>query len=229
MKVRCTLAALLLSAVATAQALAHGFWIEPRYGRLEATFGHGPAVEAYPSENLVGAWGYDIDGRAIKIDIQRTDTHALLVPRTAPAVVVASLDAKFFRPENTSAKNIKNAIIVLREGARFDQIRDIRLLLVPEVDPLKVGAGNPLPIRAYIDGKPAAGVRLMSDYRGVGTVALSAGEESPTTDAEGRTRIVVRNPGLNVIAGFIAEEDASGNRGFLHTTLAFLGQPYEHD
>jgi len=218
--------ALLIAFAAAPHAHAHGFWIEPRYGRLEAVFGHGPAVEAYPSDHLFGAWAYAPDGSPIRVDIQRTETHALLVPRqTEAALVVASLDAKFFRPEDSAAKNIKNAMIVLREGARFDQIKDIALVIVPEVDPLKVGPGNPLPIRVYVDGKPAAGVRIMADYRGVGTTDF---ESAATTDSEGRTSIIVRNAGLNVIATFASQEDETGEKTFLHTTLAFLGLPYEH-
>jgi len=227
---RLLLTAVLLGSVAAAQhAHAHGFWIEPRYGRLEAVFGHGPAVEAYPTDHLFGAWAYAPDGSPIRVDIQRTETHALLVPRqTEAAVVVAALDAKFFRPENSAAKNFKYAMIVLHEGAHLDQIKDIRLVLVPEVDPLTVGPGNPLPLRAYVDGKPAAGVRIMSDYRGVGTTDF---ESAATTDDEGRASIIVRNAGLNVLAGFIAQPDEDsegGQQSFLHTTLAFLGLPYEH-
>jgi len=116
-------------------------------------------------------------------------------------------------------------VIVLREGVRFDQIKDIALVIVPEVDPLKVGPGNPLPIRVYVDGKPTAGVRIMADYRGVGTTDF---ERAATTDAEGRASIIVRNAGLNVIATFAVQEDENGEKTFLHTTLAFLGLPYEH-
>jgi len=227
MKLQSLLPTVFLIAFATAQhAHAHGFWIEPRYGRLEAVFGHGPSVEAYPTDHLFGAWAYTPDGNPIRVDIQRTETHALLVPRqTEAAIVIASLDAKFFRPEDSATKNIKNAMIVLREGARFDQIKAISLMLVPEVDPLKVGPGNPLPIRVYVDGKPAAGVRIMADYRGVGTTAF---ESAATTDAEGRANIIVRNAGLNVLAAFASQEDENGEKTFLHTTLAFLGLPYEH-
>jgi len=227
MKLHLLLSTALLSVCAVAQAHAHGFWIEPRYGRLEAVFGHGPTVEAYPTDHLFGAWAYAPDGSPIRVDIQRTETHALLVPRqNEAAVVVASLDAKFFRPENSATKNIKNAIIVLREGARFDHIKAIRLVLVPEVDPLKVGPGNPLPVRVYVDGKPTAGVRIMADYRGVGTTDF---ESAATTDTEGRASIVVRNAGLNVFAAFVAQEaEGNGEKTFLHTTLAFLGLPYEH-
>jgi len=217
---------LLATLVAAQHAHAHGFWIEPRYGRLAAVFGHGPAVEAYPTDHLLGAWAYAPNGSPIRVDIQRTETHALLVPRqTEAAVVIAALDAKFFRPENSAAKNIKNAMIVLHEGARFDQIKDIALVLVPEVDPLKVGPGNPLPIRVYVDGKPAAGVRIMADYRGVGTTDF---ESAATTDAEDRAIIIVRNAGLNVLAAFVAQDDENGEKTFHHTTFAFLGLPYEH-
>lgn len=38
------------------------------------------------------------------------------------------------------------------------------MAILPEVDPLEVGPGEPLPGRVLVDGKPAAGVELVGDY-----------------------------------------------------------------
>ena len=39
------------------------------------------------------------------------------------------------------------------------------MVIPPEVVPLEVGPGEPLPVRVLVDGKPAAGVELVGDYR----------------------------------------------------------------
>ena len=49
-------------------------------------------------------------------------------------------------------------------------------------------------VRELVDGKPAAGIKLIGDYRG------APHEVSAETDAEGRANVPVRNEGLNIIS-----------------------------
>jgi len=223
-----TLSSLLLAGtllLSAGSASAHGFWIEQRRGHFEGVFGHESAVEAYPSKALVASWGYDLQGQPIKIDIQRMDDHARLVPRKPPAVLAAALNSAFFSAVEGNNESWKYAITVLEPGAKFNVGKDIRLVLLPEVDPLTVGTGKPLPLRVLVDGKPVEGVTLMQDYRGIGT---RADEKDVKTDKDGRAKVIVRNNGWNVIAGFHAVDDG-GKKVSLHTTLAFQGVPYEHN
>ena len=98
-------------------------------------------------------------------------------------------------------------------------------MILPEVDPLTVGPGQSLPVRVLLDGKPAAGVKLVGDYRSAPNTV------STETDAEGRAKVLVRNEGLNVIAAQmeIALKDNKdvASRG-VFTSLTFLGEPH-HD
>jgi len=209
-------------------AFAHSFWIEARRGHFEGVFGHESSVEGYPSKSLTESWAWDEQGNAIQVDVQRLDDHARLVPREPPAVLVAALDGQFFSRTEGEGVNLKYGITVLKPKAKLnlETAKDIRMVLLPEVDPLSVGAGNALPIRVLVDGKPVAGVKLSQDYRGLGT--RSGSGDSPPTDKDGRTRIVVRNPGWNVIAGFHRWGEGK-ERVTLQSTLAFQGNTYVHN
>jgi hypothetical protein len=54
----------------------------------------------------------------------------------------------------------------------------LKLAILPETDPLRVGPGKPLPVR--LDGKPRPGVERVVDWR--------AAPDQRATDAEGRAR-----------------------------------------
>ena len=53
--------------------------------------------------------------------------------------------------------------------------------------------GETMTVRAYFEGKPAAGVSILSDY-------INDPDQKPVkTGADGTARIAVRNQGLNVL------------------------------
>ncbi|MCY1551635.1 hypothetical protein D9M68_879790 [compost metagenome] len=97
------------------------------------------------------------------------------------------------------------------------------MVIVPETDPLAVGVGKLLPVRVLIDGKPAAGIELIGDYRG------APHQVSAVTDAAGRAQVMVRNEGLNIIAAEanlpVANDPDIETRG-LFTSLTFLGEAH---
>jgi len=207
-------------------ALAHSFWIEARRGHFEGVFGHESSVEGYPSRSVTEGWAWDDQGNPIQVDIQRLDDHARLVPREPPAVLAAVLDGQFFSTVEGKGVNLKYGVTVLKPGSKINIGKEIRMVLLPEVDPLTVGAGNPLPVRVLVDGKAVEGVKISQDYRGLGT--RSGTGESPPTDKDGRTKIVVRNPGWNVIAAFHRTGEGE-QRVTLQSTLAFQGNKYVHN
>ncbi|MOA49390.1 Nickel uptake substrate-specific transmembrane region [compost metagenome] len=83
--------------------------------------------------------------------------------------------------------------------------------------------GKLLPVRVLIDGKPAAGIELIGDYRG------APHQVSAVTDAAGRAQVMVRNEGLNIIAAEanlpVANDPDIETRG-LFTSLTFLGEAH---
>jgi len=209
-------------------AFAHSFWIEARRGHFEGVFGHESSVEGYPSKSLTHGWAWDDQGNPIQVDVQRLEDHARLVPREPPAVLAGVLDGQFFNRTEGPGVNLKYGITVLKPQAKLmlDKAKELRMVLLPEVDPLTVGAGKPLPIRVLVDGKPVEGVKISQDYRGLGT--RSGSGDSAPTDKDGRTQIVVRNPGWNVIASFYRWGEGE-QRVTLQSTLAFQGNKYVHN
>jgi uncharacterized GH25 family protein len=97
------------------------------------------------------------------------------------------------------------------------------MVILPETDPLAVGVGKLLPVRVLIDGKPAAGIDLIGDYRS------APHQISAKTDAQGRAQIEVRNEGLNIIAAEVdlpVANDADIESRGLFTSLTFLGEAH---
>jgi uncharacterized GH25 family protein len=122
-----------------------------------------------------------------------------------------------------SLHTYKYSLAIYAEGAKLPDLKALKLVILPETDPLKVGPGQPLPVRVLADGKPLAGVELVGDYRG------APHQVSARTDAEGRAQVVVRNEGLNIISASVylpVENDPDIESRGLFTSLTFLGAPH---
>lgn len=230
---------LLIAALFTGQVSAHGLWTEERRGNIEVVYGHGAEDNAFKARKISGAWAYDAGGKMIPVSVERLTDHARLKPLKSPAVMAVALnngmwsqtaDKKWVNegrskvPGATEAtQTFKYSLAIYQPGAKLPKLDQIKLLIVPEVDPLTVGPGNPLPVRVLLDGKPAAGVKLIGDYRSAPNTL------STETDKDGRAQVLVRNEGLNVIAAQVevpvkgsADVDSRG----LFTSLTFLGEAH---
>ncbi|WP_460118067.1 DUF4198 domain-containing protein [Pseudomonas sp. S2_C03] len=221
------------------QASAHGLWTEQRRGNIEVVYGHGAEDNAFKAQKISGAWAYDAGGKMIPVTVRRLVDHARLQPLKPPAVMAIVLDNgmwsqtadKKWINEGRSkvpgaieaTHTFKYSLAIYQAGAKLPKLDQIKLLILPEVDPLTVGPGNPLPVRVLVDGQPAAGVKLIGDYRNAPNTL------STETDKDGRAQVVVRNEGLNVIAAQVevpvkGSPDVS-SRG-LFSSLTFLGEPH---
>lgn len=122
-----------------------------------------------------------------------------------------------------ATETFKYSLAIYEPGAKLPALEPIKFVILPEVDPLTVGPGQPLPVRVLLDGKPAAGVKLVGDYRSAPNTV------STETDAEGRAKVLVRNEGLNVIAAHmeikLKDNKDVDTRG-VFTSLTFLGEPH---
>ena len=230
---------LLAGLFASGSALAHGLWTEERRGNIEVVYGHGAEDDAFKAEKISGAWAYDAAGRMIPVTVERLADHARLQPLKKPAVLGVALDngawsktpdGKWVNqgrsqvPDSTeSLHTYKYSLAIYAEGAKLPDLKALKLVIVPETDPLKVGPGKPLPVRVLADGKPLAGVELVGDYRG------APHQVSAKTDAEGRAQVMVRNEGLNIISASVylpVKNDPNIESRGLFTSLTFLGQPH---
>ncbi|RRW52884.1 MULTISPECIES: DUF4198 domain-containing protein [Pseudomonas] len=230
---------LLIAALFTGQVSAHGLWTEERRGNIEVIYGHGAEDNAFKAQKISGAWAYDASGKMIPVSVERLADHARLKPLKPPAVLAVALnngmwsqtaDKKWINegrskvPGATEAtQTFKYSLAIYQPGTKLPKLEQIKLLILPEVDPLTVGPGKSLPVRVLLDGKPAAGVKLYGDYRSAPNTL------STETDKDGRAQVLVRNEGLNVIAAQVevpvkgsADVDSRG----LFSSLTFLGEPH---
>lgn len=229
----------LIAALFASSVQAHGLWTEQRRGNIEVIYGHGAEDDAFKADKVSGAWAFDGKGRMIPVTVERLADHARLKPLKAPATLAVALDNGPWSQTadkqwlNQGQRQVPGAIASIhtwkyslafyQPGARLPELQRMRLAIVPEVDPLEVGPGKPLAVRVLLDGKPAAGIELIGDYRGEPD-AISA-----KTDAEGRATVLVRNAGLNIIATQITLDtpnDPDVKQQGLFSSLTFLGAPH---
>ena len=229
----------LLGLLFATQASAHGLWTEQRRGNIEVIYGHGAEDNAFKAQKISGAWAYDVDGKMIPVTVQRLADHARLQPLKPPAVMAVALDngmwsqtadKKWINEGRSkvpgaieSTQTFKYSLAIYQPGAKLPKLDQMKLLILPEVDPLTVGPGKSLPVRVLLDGKPAAGVKLVGDYRSAPNTL------STETDQGGRAQVVVRNEGLNVISAqmeiVLKDNPDVATRG-VFSSLTFLGEPH---
>lgn len=230
---------LLIAALFTGQVSAHGLWTEERRGNIEVVYGHGAEDNAFKAQKISGAWAYDAGGKMIPVSVERLADHARLKPLKPPALMAVALnngmwsqtaDKKWINegrskvPGATEAtQTFKYSLAIYQPGTKLPKLEQIKLLILPEVDPLTVGPGKSLPVRVLLDGKPAAGVKLYGDYRSAPNTL------STETDKDGRAQVLVRNEGLNVIAAQVevpVRDSADVDSRGLFSSLTFLGEPH---
>jgi uncharacterized GH25 family protein len=230
---------LLAAALLIGQVDAHGLWTEQRRGNIETIYGHGAEDNAFKAEKINGAWAYDSRGKMIPVTVKRLDDHARLEPLSPPAMVAVALDngpwsltpdkqwinqGRSKVPTSTqSLHTFKYSLAIYSEGAKLPALDQLKMVIVPEADPLEVGVGKLLPVRVLVDGKPAAGIDLIGDYRG------APHQVSAVTDAEGRAQVLVRNEGLNIISAEVSlpvANDADIETRGLFSSLTFLGEAH---
>ncbi|NWA82800.1 DUF4198 domain-containing protein [Pseudomonas sp. D2002] len=218
---------------------AHGLWTEQRRGNIEVIYGHGAEDNAFKAQKISGAWAYDASARMIPVTVERLADHARLKPLKAPAVLAVALDNGMWSqtPDKQwinqgrshvpgaiqSTQTFKYSLAIYQPEAKLPKLDQIKLLILPEVDPLTVGPGHSLPVRVLLDGKPAAGIKLVGDYRNAPNTL------STETDKDGRAQVLVRNEGLNVIAAQVEiplKDNADVATRGLFTSLTFLGEPH---
>ncbi|ROM87054.1 MULTISPECIES: DUF4198 domain-containing protein [Pseudomonas] len=229
----------LLGLLLATQASAHGLWTEQRRGNIEVVYGHGAEDNAFKAQKISGAWAYDLAGKMIPVTVQRLPDHARLQPLKPPAVLAVALDngpwsqtadQRWVNEGRSkvpgaiaSTHTFKYSLAIYQPGAKLPKLESIKFLIRPQVDPLTVGPGQSLPVQVWLDGKPAAGVKLVGDYRNAPNTV------STETDADGRATVLVRNEGLNVIAAQmevpLTDDQDAATRG-VFTSLTFLGEPH---
>jgi len=215
---------------------AHGIWLEQRRGNIDVVYGHGASDDAYKTSKFHGAQAYDEQGNFVAVDIIHLDDYVRLRPHKKAAVIAAVLnngkysempDGSWLNHGRTQAPNAKvsmqawkYSLNILRPNATLPELDQLKVAIIPEVDPLSLKPGDKLPVKVLVDGKPAAGVAIIPDYRAASSVTEGK------TDANGRAQVTILNNGLNVI-GVSHTAKVSGNPDYEEinsmATLSFIG------
>ena len=234
------IAAALLAAMLAGQVSAHGIWTAERRGNIEVIYGDGAEDNAYDPKKISGAWASDLRGGRIPVTVEKLEDHARLKPVESAAVLSVALDNGYWTqaPDKKwlnvgesqvpgaldSGRYYKYTLAVLEEGAKLPSLDKLKLVIVPQQDPLSVEAGKELEVQVLVDGKPASDVELVADF-------VNAPDEIATkTDAQGKAKIIVRNRGLNVIAASttVPNDDPDARVRGMFSSLSFVSEKHEH-
>ena len=234
------LAMALLAVMMTGQASAHGMWTEERRGNIEVIYGHGAEDNAYDPKKISGAWASDQRGGRIPVTVEQLEDHARLKPLESAAVLSVALDNGYWTqsPDKkwlnlgetkvpgalASGRYYKYSLAVLHEDAKLPALDKLKLVIVPQADPLSVEVGEELEVQVLVDGKPAADIELTADYVNTPDVVATK------TDAQGKAKITVRNHGLNVIAASttVPSDDPDARVRGMFSSLSFVSGKHEH-
>ncbi|MEL7557817.1 DUF4198 domain-containing protein [Stutzerimonas chloritidismutans] len=230
----------LVAALMAGQASAHGMWTEERRGNIEVIYGHGAEDDAFDPKKISGAWATDHHGSRIPVTVERLEDLARLKPLESAAVLSVALDNGYWTqaPDKQwlnvgetmvpgaldSGHYYKYSLAVLHEGAQLPALDKLKLVIVPQRDPLVVEVGQALEVQVLVDGKPAANVELIADY------VNNPDEVAATTDKHGKAKIIVRNHGLNVIAASttVPSDDPDARVRGMFSSLSFVSAKHEH-
>ena len=191
---------------------AHGFWFAERSKQFAMVFGVGAddldMVKRMPKVTSFNA--YDADGKEVPSKLTVTGPIVLVDVSANPEFLAATMDygtwskapdgewyekGKDEVPGATvSEKNYKYGVSI-----RGKLTKPVPLLPKQKLQIVPVGAaipekmGQPIKLKVYYDGKPAAGARILHDW------INDPDDKGVKTAKDGTVTIKVRNQGLNVI------------------------------
>lgn len=221
---RCLSAAFLAVVLLwSGQARAHFPWIE--MGDYAAAAKNAPRIRigwghAFPSENFLGA-----DDLEEIFLLSATGTRIAVEPNSATefttragladgTYLVAGQRKSSFYTKTTEggkrqAKNgldnvvkcswstmgMKSVVNVGAGKGAVDQVAGHPLEIIPLVNPARLKAGDTLPVRVLLNGKPYSG-EITAVYRGVAEKKETLAAAPITTDQNGRSGITIAAPGI---------------------------------
>lgn len=199
-------------------------------GQYEAAFWAHGKYQNFDIKQLKGANSYDINNKEIKTGIDFSKGPFLLTAKK-PAMVTLTFDAGYWVKgdngyENTSPTKYKgivyNTLKSVKYGKRYFQWSEsflnptgMFLEVLPLIDPLKIKAGDKLPVLVLKEGKAFANAGFeTSDYEDLDV----------KTNAYGIAYIPVKSKGLQIIAAkYYGDEinDTKVNKITIQSSISF--------
>jgi len=191
---------------------AHGFWFAERSKQFAMIFGVGAddldMVKRMPKVTSFAA--YDADGKEVPSKLTVTGPIVLVDVSANPEFLAATMDygtwskapdgewyekGKDEVPGATvSEKNYKYGVNIRGKLTKAGPLLpNQKLQIVPVGAAIPEKMGQPIKLKVYYDGKPAAGARILHDW------VNDPDDKGVKTAKDGTVTIKVRNQGLNVI------------------------------
>lgn len=224
---------------AAAPLSAHGIWFAQRARQLALIYGVGAddldAIKRLPLIKAVT--GYDSDWAPVSTRLREAGAIPVVDSDEPVAAVAAVMDYGLWSKtpdgewHNKGRDEVPTATLAehnWKYAVHLNQIPTSQvplfeghtLQLVPVGTAIPQKAGEPIKVRAYYQGKPMAGVTVMSDY------VNDPDEAAPAkTAADGTATVKVRNQGINVLmAIYVGASDnkAKADHSEYRASLSFV-------
>ncbi|WP_067734230.1 DUF4198 domain-containing protein [Novosphingobium naphthalenivorans] len=221
------------------EAQAHGIWFAQRARQIALIYGIGSddldMVQRLP---LLGpVTGYDADWKPVPIRVE-ADGAIPVVKSEAPYAAAAAImdygiwtkrksDGEFVKKPRDevpdvqfSERTFKYTVFLAKPlKQKVPLLPGHRLQIVPEGTDIPQELGQPVTFKVYLDGKPAAGAQILTDF-------VNDPDMPPLmTGPDGTVSFRLRNQGLNVIAAtIIGKTDQPTKYDYIEyrATLSFI-------
>ena len=217
---------------------AHGFWFAQRANQLAMVFGVGAddldVVKRLPKVTSFAA--YDEEGKEVASKLVTNGPLVTVDIDNQPAIVAAVMDYGMWSktPDGKwhnkgkdevpdaviSEKNYKYGVHLRRDlGKPVPLLASQILQIVPVPAKLPEKMGAPLKVKVFLNGKPVAGARVLSDW------VNDPDAKAVKTGKDGSVTIKVRNQGLNVLVAVFddaPEDPAKTKKVERLATLSFV-------
>ncbi len=195
--------------VIATNAFAHDAWIEKKDGQFIVLYGHGDKTETYEAAKVKEIRAYGIDGRTVQVAISKKGYPVIIKPKGKVAFISLFFDNGFWSKTPDGYKNkpkkevpdavesshsIKYSKAILKWSDKLAKPLGVKMEIVPIRNPLSLKAGDTLPLKVFLDGKPVEGASVnVGGYH----------KEDLKTDKNGMAEVKIEKSGFQIITAGI--------------------------
>lgn len=202
-------AAIMLCFMMFSNAFAHDAWIEEKDGQFIVLYGHGNKTETYDAGKVKEVRAYGTDRSIVQVTVIKEGYPVIIKPKGNAALISLFFDNGFWSKapdgyKNKPKKEVTDAIesshsmkyskAILKWSDKFSKPLGMKMEIVPLKNPLSLKAGDSLPLKVFLDGKPAEGA------------SINAGgyhKDDMKTDKNGMAEVKIEDSGFQIIAAGI--------------------------
>ncbi|NWF97324.1 MAG: DUF4198 domain-containing protein [Nitrospirae bacterium] len=217
--------------MAVSQVSAHDAWIQKKGDNFVIVYGHGSKLEPYDFSKIKDIKAYDVSGNSKKVShkegeiigavhdaiiftlffdngywVNTTDGWKNLTKREALQkglqIVIAERSLKFHK-------------YFLKWAENFAKPLGIKYEIIPLKNPLLLKAGDSLPIKVLLDGKPVENASIST---------AESHDAVAKTDKDGLANVIIKKTGFCLISAFTErqiENDPDADKLYLSANIAF--------